>query len=679
MEAQQHLASLGEALAELDILLQIATERAQEAGHDPTDALRGLVISDDDVERLHQRAGLAGLWDGEQVALADILAQASPLSRLAQVCQLSLLDAYILLIALAPELDRRYERLYAFLQDDVSQRRPTVNLAMNLLGAHAEQRFQVWEKLQPSAPLRHFGLIDCIPDNSRAQASFLSYWLKVDTRLVAFLLGAQHADERLAGTLQQVPVPQDWYLLLDNAEALRSALPTNPLVYCQGGRDLGQAETAAVLCAELGIGVLRVDAARLMALDIPLEMAWRLALRESLLQGSALVVENWEAVLGEARQALIWLWSLISAHPYPVFLCGQAAWTPPNTYGRRLLRAQFSIPPYEVRLSAWNTASQQVRAQVAESDVDELASKFKLSVSQIQRAANSASDYAASRAQAPQRQDLFAAARAHASLHLGHLAQHVTPRAMWDDLILPKDPITQLRELCARLRYQHVVNDDWGFESRAAKGISALFAGDSGTGKTFAAEVIANELGLSMYKIDLSAVVSKYIGETEKNLSVIFSAAQSGNAILFFDEADAIFGKRSEVKDARDRYANLEIAYLLQEIEGYEGVVILATNFRQNLDDAFTRRLTYLIDFPFPDVEHRQRLWQAHFPSQAPLEADLDLHEIAQRYKLAGGNIRNAAQTAAYLAASEGRAIGMGHLRHAIRREHQKMGRLLED
>jgi SpoVK/Ycf46/Vps4 family AAA+-type ATPase len=210
-------------------------------------------------------------------------------------------------------------------------------------------------------------------------------------------------------------------------------------------------------------------------------------------------------------------------------------------------------------------------------------------------------------------------------------------------------------------------------------GVSALFAGESGTGKTLSAQVIAHELGLVMYRIDLSAVVSKYIGETEKNLARIFTEAHSSNAILFFDEADALFGKRSEVKDARDRYANIEVAYLLQQIEEYDGVAIMATNLRQNLDDAFTRRLGFMIDFPFPEPKSREALWLSHFPPNAPLGSDVDITALADRYHLAGGNIRNAALAAAFLAAADSGVITTKHIQVAIRREHQKMGRLLQD
>jgi SpoVK/Ycf46/Vps4 family AAA+-type ATPase len=233
--------------------------------------------------------------------------------------------------------------------------------------------------------------------------------------------------------------------------------------------------------------------------------------------------------------------------------------------------------------------------------------------------------------------------------------------------------------MCQRVAYRHRVLGEWGFDLKLSlgKGVSSLFSGPSGTGKTMAAEIIANELGLDLYKIDLSGVVSKYIGETEKNLNRIFTAAESANAIIFFDEADALLGKRSEVRDSHDRYANVEISYLLQRMEQYEGMTILATNLRQNLDDAFVRRIAFTIHFPFPDEESRRRIWAGIWPESTPLAADVDLEFLARQFKLSGGNIKNIALAASFLAAADGSAVTMGNLFHATRREYQKMGRTL--
>ncbi|MER2603708.1 MAG: ATP-binding protein, partial [Candidatus Competibacter phosphatis] len=273
--------------------------------------------------------------------------------------------------------------------------------------------------------------------------------------------------------------------------------------------------------------------------------------------------------------------------------------------------------------------------------------------------------------------ELFAAARAQSDHHLRDLARKIKPKYTWADLVLPADELAQLKEICQQAKHRNTVYDQWGFGRKLAlgKGLNILFSGPPGTGKTMAGDVIANELYLTLYKIDLSNVVSKYIGETEKNLERIFTAAQSTNAILFFDEADALFGKRSDVKDAHDRYANIEVGYLLQKMEEYEGVAILATNLRGHMDEAFVRRMHAIVEFPFPDEMHRRRIWEVMFPSEAPLAEDVDFGVLAREVKLAGGNIKNIALTAAFYAADSGDVIGMPHLLQAARREYQKLGR----
>jgi SpoVK/Ycf46/Vps4 family AAA+-type ATPase len=275
--------------------------------------------------------------------------------------------------------------------------------------------------------------------------------------------------------------------------------------------------------------------------------------------------------------------------------------------------------------------------------------------------------------------DLYAASRLQSNRKLASLAQKIVPHYVWEDIVLPADRLVQLREICNTVKYRSLVYDEWGFDGKLSlgKGLNVLFAGPSGTGKTMAAEIMANELALDLYKIDLSTVVSKYIGETEKNLARIFAEAETSNAILFFDEADALFGKRSEVRDSHDRYANIEISYLLQKMEEYEGVTILATNLRKNMDDAFVRRMHYTVDFPFPNQKYRRRIWEKMWPDETPRSSELDLAFMARQFELAGGNIRNVALAAAFLAADDGRVVDMGHLVHATKREYQKMGKVV--
>lgn len=683
---QESLRYLQKSLSRIDPLIRAAVTHAHAAGHDPTDSLRGLIISDDEVALHLGKETMAGLWNqNETPQLPSIRNEDGdlPFLHLLQIFNLNDIDAYILLVCAAPEFDRRYERLYAFLQDDIAQRRPTVNLVMNLLGTEISERFAVYERLSETMPLRTQHLIECLPDPNQPRGSFLANQCKIDHRVVRYLLGDALPDSRLKHALRPGPQQAVAALSAEQMRPVRRIFRESPLLYFQGVPEAGQVETAAALCAEHELPLLTVDLHALQTLTIDFELACELALREGLLAGSALLFDGWEHALDEeTQQPAETFWRALLNYPWPVFLCGREEWEARDAQRQRhMLRLRFEVPAYEARRAAWQTLSDTHAIPLAEPGLDELANKFRFTQSQIVRAVRTAADLALTRGETIQPSDLIAGAQAQSALRLGQYAKRILPRYTWDDLILPPEQLSQLHEMEARARHAHTVLETWGYARKVkpVAGVSALFAGESGTGKTLSAEVIARGLGLVLYKIDLSAVVSKYIGETEKNLSSIFSEARASNAILFFDEADALFGKRSEVKDARDRYANIEIAYLLQQIEDYDGIAILATNLRQNLDEAFTRRLDFMIDFPFPEPEYRYHIWKAHFPAQAPVGSDVDLRYFAENYELAGGNIRNVALAAAYLAAENGGQIHTEHIRSAIRREHQKMGRLLED
>jgi hypothetical protein len=315
----------------------------------------------------------------------------------------------------------------------------------------------------------------------------------------------------------------------------------------------------------------------------------------------------------------------------------------------------------------------------ADLDPAALTEHFRLGPDQVARAAASARLQAAFAGRPLDEAALRAGARTQNTVGLERLARRIEPRVGWDGLVLPPETLSHLRELAARARHRGRVLDEWAMRGGAARGrgITALFAGESGTGKTLAAEVLARELGLDLYAIDLATVVDKYVGETEKNLDRIFAEADYVNGVLFFDEADALFGKRSEVQDAHDRYANVEVAYLLQRMESFDGIAILATNLRANLDDAFARRLDELIDFPMPDEQHRRLLWDHCLGPLVPRADDLDLDFCARAFELSGGNIRNVALAAAYVAAENERPVQMSDLIHGTRREYHKLGRLL--
>jgi hypothetical protein len=337
-------------------------------------------------------------------------------------------------------------------------------------------------------------------------------------------------------------------------------------------------------------------------------------------------------------------------------------------------------PDFAHRRACWQHHLARAGSVPTAADLDAVADRFQLTRSQIAAAVLSTQLLTDSRTddRPPTAAALFAAARAQSGQRLAALARRIAPRLGWPDLVLPAETLDQLHALCNRVAQRPRVLREWGFDRKLSrgKGVTALFAGPSGAGKTLAAEVVARELGLDLYQVDLSGVVSKYIGETEKNLERVFAAATTGNAILFFDEADALFGKRSAVGDAHDRYANIEISYLLQKMEEYDGIAVLATNLRQNIDEAFLRRLTFSVHFPFPDLESRRLIWTRIWPAETPLDPEVDAARLAERYKLSGGGIRNVAVAAAFLAAAEGSAVRAAHVHRAAVLEFEKMGKL---
>jgi len=381
----------------------------------------------------------------------------------------------------------------------------------------------------------------------------------------------------------------------------------------------------------------------------------------------------------------LWLETLLhewEEAPGLTFVSGTVSWDPSDALRHvPFLRIAFPLPAYRDRIQLWTQALTDNQLAADGVDIRALANAFRFSGGQIHDATATAQNLARYRDPenpVPTMDDFLAASRLQSQRKLAALARKMTPHYTWDQIVLPVDRHQQLREICNQAKHRSLVYEQWGFDKKLSlgKGLTVLFSGPSGTGKTMAADIMAGELGLDLYKIDLSMVVSKYIGETEKNLSGIFTEAATSNALLFFDEADALFGKRSEVRDSHDRYANIEVGYLLQKMEEYEGIVILATNLRKNMDDAFIRRIHSGVEFPFPSLQDRLRIWETIWPSDTPLSPDLDFDFLASRFDITGGNIRNIALAATFLAAEDGKSVGMAHLLSATRREYQKMGKV---
>jgi hypothetical protein len=684
------IAGLSPALARLDALLSHLIESAQAHGGVAAAALRGLYVSPAEAAELLARpAGVPRFAPPAGAALkpfADAATRADPLACLADEHGLDDFETDLLLIALAPDIDLRYERIYGFLQDDATRRRATVDLALSLRTASPAEKAARLHHLMPDAPLIAGGLLHLVPDPAQPQLPLLAHALAVDAQIVRQLLGLVCLDPRLAGfcrLLRPAATFEDAALPAESVKALqvigkKALARSSPLVlHFRGPAGAGQRDAAAALAGALGLSLLAADLDRAPAGEELIAPLLGLLLREAHLHGALPVLHGADRLHPEER--FQWLRHADG----PVVLIGQSRWLPSADDPPDVVELGFALPDLPQRRQIWQRVLTAHGAGPAAAELDALAARFRLTAGQIADAVRTAAMQtqwreATAAAAPPGLGELFAAARALCgSRELDELAPKVVSEYGWDDLVLPGDQKSHLRELTDQARFRHVVLAEWGFGRKSAggRGINALFAGPPGTGKTMAASVIANELGLDLHRVDLAHSVSKYIGETEKNLDRIFASAAGGNVVLFFDEADALFGRRSEVREAHDRYANIEVAYLLQKMEEHDGLAILATNMRQNIDEAFLRRLQVLVDFPFPDEEHRRRIWLATFPPQAPLDPDIDIARLAREVKLAGGNIRTIALAAAARAAAEGGAIMMQHLLDAARREYQKLGR----
>lgn len=730
---EPYTSSLQHILAELeriDLLIQLQVWRARQL-HAIDENFQGLYIPEEEVDALMAEPAGLPAWARMPLPLAqaevqDALNQLSitiaahkaesrrqgillRLDRVQSLFQLSPFAVDVLLICLAPEIDLRYERLFGYLQDDVTKRRPSVDLVLNLLSPTFEAKLAERRHFAHQAPLFRHHLIHLIEDQSQPHPPLLSHYLKADRRIVDFLynteqvytdqadsahVGMEHVDERLHPYVQSSrPHTQIESLLLPSEMKRRLVQLTreygsrNPglIFYFQGGYGVGKESTAAALSHELGMGLLMVDGEAMLSAEEPaFETAVRLILREALLQNALLYWSGFDVLLVDERRA--WRTVLLRAleeRPGLTILAGNTTWEPVDALSSMpFVRVELPRPTHTERVQLWQISLDGSTSQESAIDLPTLATKFRFSGGQIRDAVATARNLARWRDPGNghvSAQDLYAASRLQSNRKLGELARKITPHYVWQDIVLPVDRMQQLHEIVNQLKYRARVYDTWGFDRKLAmgKGLNTLFAGPSGTGKTMAADIMAGELGLDLYKIDLSGVVSKYIGETEKNLARIFDEAATSNAILFFDEADALFGKRSEVRDAHDRYANIEISYLLQKMEEYDGMVILATNLHKNMDDAFVRRMHFTVEFPFPDQKHRLRIWQKIWPEETPRSPALDLDFMAERFDIAGGNIRNIALAAAFLAAADSDLVEMGHLIHATQREYQKMGKVL--
>ncbi|MEQ8537202.1 MAG: AAA family ATPase [Coleofasciculus sp. D1-CHI-01] len=640
-------------------------------------------------------------------ALALLQTKPSALETLCTICKLSPFEQYILLLCVGMELDRKFKVLCAKFHGHPDQNHPTLNLAF---ATFSDANLRVFSS---KSPLEYWGLIESGDSQTLSHSP-----LRINRRIFCYLLGEPCEDDDLIGILKPIPpfpptsLPPSYQKLTEQLIATWSQkTPTSifPIVQLCGA-ELGAKHTiAAASCSALGLHLNFISASLLPINPHELYQLKQRCLREAILTNSALLLTCDELNQTDGMRELA-ISQFVEDLNLPLILSTQER--QPQRQ-RPMITLDVGQLSHNEQKLIWESYLGSTASEL-NGQIDTLVSHFNLNPLAIQAAclslegmefppvktepaketepekpASSSRRTRKSKSQtskpkienpfSPLQTHLWDFCRTQARPRLDDLAQRIDAVATWEELILPEREKNTLQEISAHVRQRAKVYQEWGFAGKGGRGlgVSALFSGPSGTGKTMAAEVLAKELRLDVYRIDLSAVVSKYIGETEKNLRRIFDAAETGGVILLFDEADALFGKRTQVKDSHDRHANVEVSYLLQRMEAYQGLAILTTNLLDSLDQAFLRRINFSVKFPFPDAEARAEIWQHIFPEQTPTNK-LDMKKLG-KVNMAGGNIRNIALNGAFLAADAGEPVMMKHILQATKSESLKLGRILTD
>jgi len=680
----------GELRRILDLLGRHVAGQRLEGRTVETDPLRGMAIDEGEAESLIRSLssrlarpvseGFDGQAEASVLTTADGEAEETPLRRAVRVFHLSPVEFDALVLGVAVELEPGFARLVAYLNDHISHTRPTVGLVLALTDSdtgavgfcHRSAVRLGLLMLEGEGPMSQRVLRVAPEFLRRLAVAEVGLDLPPGVRLRS---GPALSPEQLVAGPAQAGVLRRW------AGQLAAGVASRPLVLA-GPEGSGRATSARAASSWAGRAFVEVA----WQPEHPDRAAWLgMAAREALWQGATLLVRVGE---GMREADLAGLWSSLSAWGVPLALAISPGWVEPACACAPVEPALVVLgtASIEQRERLWrgllSAESLGLRVDLSAAELTELASRFDFLPGTVARALR--------RAVADgEREDgsgcldlasLSRACRAVGTAAMGPIAQRLAQPYTRADLVLPQELLDEFDLASAWMRNRRLVFESWGFGRRIVlgQGLTALFAGGPGTGKTMAAQVLARELGLELFRVDLSRVMSKYIGETEKNLSSLFDEARASGAILFFDEADALFGKRTEVKDAHDRYANLEIGYLLQRMEEHTGTCILATNRVGDLDEAFTRRFHFILDFPMPRLPERRRIWEGMLPSAAEREAGIDFERLACDYEVSGGEIRNSVLSAAFIAAEEGAPIGMRHLKRGLRRELMKNGRVLD-
>jgi len=650
-----------------------ATKRPHEL---EVDALIGAVpgFAGDKLDQTRDRLAAA-----EKEAAARVLASTAagvrlPFPTLVREMKLSPVAAQVLLVVAAPALRGELARLYGVLMNDPA--RPMVDrflIEQLIAGGQGTLRDQIARELSPDAPLVRQGLVQVDP----APTSLFAR-LSVPDALLDRLRGLAPTRTDDIAQIRKADVPLDELLMPAEIKrkvvlALAEPTPTHaPLrLVLRGRRGAGRHSLIAAVAARIEREIVAIDTARLPHARRELVAALRTALFRASLHALVPVLSGLEQIDPtdvEVRDAVR---QVLRTHPGPLVVRTSPEGTLPLDPG--FVAVDLPPLPETERAAAWVHLLERVGLHA---DHDRLAARYRIGPGIIKRVITELTLGGVGKGDATAALD--EQVRQHVAARLDHVAKHVTRTAHWEDVALPDELLDSLREFIGRARHRRTVYERWGYDAKmtTSRGLTALFYGPPGTGKTMVAGVIAQELGLDMFRVDLARVVSKWVGETEKNLSEVFDAAEDGQVLILFDEADSLFAKRTDVKTSNDRYANLEVNYLLQRLDTFEGIAILTSNLDGSIDPAFKRRLSLRLQFPFPDEETRVRLWTAHVTPETPIAGDFDFVDLAKRFPLSGGYIRNCALRAAFLAAHEGQPMGQQHLMRAIQLEYREMGKL---
>ncbi len=662
-----------EALAYLDALISNALGKGAFSFKEKD--LRSFCVTPEEIEN----------YINDSSSLRSNTSFASPvfltgLELLGQIFGLTELEQQILLIISAPEIEAKYERIYAYLQDDLNRKYASIALICNLLANNSKQKLRILSCFLNNAPLLEFKLIKI--EKTDAERSWISEPLRLEPSVRNFLLGQYFLEEEISRFCQifspiaNKEISND---IKDVAENLIREINKDRKIVLNiiGKSEDENNKYAQKITSCLGYGLLKVDSTLLSKTDIPENETLKTVFREALLSGSVVYFSRLDLLYEEGESTAKLLFDLAERLSWMIIISSEDSYISDKiTENFSFLKVRTKELSPKDKLILWHKNLNKLGIAEVENLSKRLTHIFNLSSSEIEKVCHLINNNKILEPTITENVIYDFCRRRTIIKQLDRLAKKVDFSFEWEDIVLSEDNIEHLKEIVTCLNYLYHVFEDWGFKKLIPKqGMVALFMGPSGTGKTMAASIIAHELNLELYRIDLSQVVSKYVGETEKNLAKIFNVAEGAGVILFFDEADALFGKRTEVKDAHNRYANMEVSYLLQRIEEYNGLVILATNFRRNIDEAFVRRIHFIIEFPFPDEKMREKIWEKIFPKETPLDEEIDFKYLAKNFKLSGGNIRNVALRASFYAAEEKKKVGMEHILRGIKRELQKMGK----